>query len=78
MAWRPEAFTPTNIFDHTIAFAAQQFGEEHAEEIADIIKLYSKYARRVTPELLNAKHISSTMTSGLLSSGSGTTWSFVP
>ncbi len=54
MAWRPEAFNPNNIFEHTITFAAQQFGEEHAKEIADIIKLYSKYARRVTPELLNA------------------------
>ena len=50
-AW---SLNPNNIFEHTITFAAQHSGEEHAKEIADIIKLYSKYARRVTPELLNA------------------------
>ncbi len=55
MAWNPEAYNPDNIFDHTRKFAADQFGEAQAEEIAQIIKLYSKYARRVTPELLNAR-----------------------
>ena len=54
MAWNPKAFNPNNIFDHTITFATNQFGEKDAVEIADIIKLYSKYARRVTPELLEA------------------------
>lgn len=54
MAWNPKAFNPNNIFDHTVTFAANQFGKKNAEEIADIIKLYSKYARRVTPELLEA------------------------
>ncbi len=54
MAWDPEAYNPDNLFDHTVAFAADQWGCETAEEVGDIIKLYSKYARRVTPELLNA------------------------
>lgn len=54
MAWDPEAFNPDNIFEHTVKFASDQFGEEQAEEIAQILKLYSKYTRRVTPELLNA------------------------
>lgn len=53
MAWNPKAIHPNTIFDHTLTFAANQFGEKNAGEIAEIIKLYSKYARRVTPELLN-------------------------
>lgn len=55
MAWDPEAFNPGNIHDHTVKFAADQFGEALAEEIGQIISLYSKYARRVTPELLNSR-----------------------
>lgn len=55
MAWDPEAITPENIFDHTLKFAEDQFPGSDAEEIAEILSLYGKYARRVTPELLNAK-----------------------
>ncbi len=55
MAWDPESITPDTIHEHTVKFAADQFGQEQAAEIADIIKLYSKYARRVTPELLNSR-----------------------
>ncbi len=54
MAWDPEAISPDTVFDHTVAFAADCFGEELSYEIADIIRLYSKYARRITPELLTA------------------------
>ena len=55
MAWDPESITPDTIHEHTVKFAADQFGQEQAAEIADIIRLYSKYARRVTPELLNSR-----------------------
>lgn len=58
MAWNPEAFNPGNLFQHTKDFAGDQFGSEYAEEVGEIIKLYSKYARRITPELLNAKSYS--------------------
>jgi hypothetical protein len=42
--------------EYTEKWAAQQFGEKHAKEIARMINLYSKYNRRVTPETLTAKH----------------------
>ncbi len=54
MAWNPEAITPETIFDHTLKFAGDQFPGSDAREIAEILSLYGKYARRVTPELLNA------------------------
>lgn len=52
MAWNPEAYNPSNLKAHTVDFAADTFGEEYAEEIGDIMDLYGKYSRRVTPELL--------------------------
>ena len=55
MAWDPEAITPETIFDHTLKFAEDQFPGSDAREIAEILSLYGKYARRVTPELLNAR-----------------------
>lgn len=54
MAWDPESITPETIRAHTEKFARDQFPGSDSKEIADIIGLYSKYARRVTPELLNA------------------------
>lgn len=54
MAWNPEKFNPDNLFDHTVAFCAQQFGEKNAPEAARILNTYSKYNARVTPEQLNA------------------------
>lgn len=58
MAWDPEAMSPETVFDHTVAFAKDSFGEDSAIEIAKIIQLYSKYSRRITPEMLNAKTFS--------------------
>ena len=55
MAWDPEAITPETIFNHTLKFAEDQFPGSDAREIAEILSLYGKYARRVTPELLNAR-----------------------
>ena len=46
---------PMAIFDHTLKFAEDQFPGSDAREIAEILSLYGKYARRVTPELLNAR-----------------------
>jgi len=54
MAWRPEAFNAQNLALHTEAWCAVQFGAEYAAEAARIISLYTKFNRRVSPELLDA------------------------
>jgi hypothetical protein len=56
MAWNPKQFNAKNLLEYTEKWAAQQFGEKHAKEIAGMINLYSKYNRRVTPKHLTAKH----------------------
>lgn len=55
MAWDPKQFNAKNLLEYTEKWAAQQFGEKHAKEIAGMINLYSKYNRRVTPESLDSK-----------------------
>lgn len=58
MAWNPEQFNADNLLQHTEKWCAEQFGEKYAKESARIINLYSKYNRRVTPEMLNDKTFS--------------------
>lgn len=53
MAWNPDRFNEHNLLEHTVEFCARQFGEPYAKEAARLINLYTKYNRRVTPELLN-------------------------
>lgn len=53
MAWNPTKYTAENLKDHTRAFCAQQFGDGHAAEAARILNLYSKYAGRITAEMLD-------------------------
>jgi len=53
MAWNPKQFNANNLFQYTEKWAGQQFGENHAREIAEMINTYAKYNRRVTPETLN-------------------------
>ena len=55
MAWDPDRFNENNLLQHAEDFCARQFGAEYAKEAARLINLYTKYNRRVTPELLNAK-----------------------
>ena len=55
MAWNPTRYTAENLKDHTRAFCAQQFGDDHAAEAARILNLYSKYAGRITAEMLDRK-----------------------
>jgi hypothetical protein len=52
MAWNPNQFNADNLLQHTEDWCAQQFGEQYAQESARLINLYSKYNRRVSPELL--------------------------
>jgi len=54
MAWNPKQFNAGNLLEHTQKWAAQQFGKEHSVQIANMINLYTKYNRRVTPETLSA------------------------
>ena len=53
MAWNPEQFNAGNLFQHTVDFSKEQFGMTYAPQIARLIDMYSKYNRRITPELLN-------------------------
>ncbi len=55
MAWNPTEFTADNLLDHTVEFCTQQFGTDQAAEAARILNLYSKYAGRVTAEMLDAR-----------------------
>ncbi|MDR2840089.1 MAG: glycosyl hydrolase 115 family protein, partial [Paludibacter sp.] len=55
MAWNPKQFNANNLLEHTEKWCAQQFGEKYAKQAARIINLYTKYNRRVTPEMLNAR-----------------------
>jgi len=55
MAWNPKQFNSKNLLEYTEKWTAQQFGEKYAKEIAEMINLYTKYNRRVTPETLDWK-----------------------
>lgn len=53
LAWNPERMKASDISRHTVEFCRTQFGPAHAEEIADMIALYTKYNSRRTPEMLD-------------------------
>ncbi|MBR2064727.1 MAG: glycosyl hydrolase 115 family protein [Bacteroidales bacterium] len=53
MAWDPTRYSASDIKDHTVDFCRQQFGEDQAAEAARILNLYSKYAGRITAEMLD-------------------------
>jgi hypothetical protein len=53
MAWDPTQYSAVNLMEHPRKFGAQQFGEDQADEAMRILNLYSKYAGRVTPEMLD-------------------------
>src|SRR5690606_20810082 len=55
MAWNPKNFNADNLMQYTENWAAAQFGDKHSKEIARLINLYSKFNRRVTPEMLDDK-----------------------
>lgn len=52
-AWNPDKLGADQLSVYTRNWAAQQFGAEHAEEIASIISRYSKFNNRRKPELLD-------------------------
>ncbi|MBN2425182.1 MAG: glycosyl hydrolase 115 family protein [Calditrichaceae bacterium] len=51
-AWNPEAIKAGDLPQYYIDWAEQQFGNDHAKEIAEILSLYTKYNARRTPEML--------------------------
>jgi len=53
-AWNPEKIGADDLQKYTEQWAADQFGSEHAKEIAEIISKYTKYNGRRKPELLDA------------------------
>lgn len=55
MAWNPEKFNAGNLEQYYVNWAKENFDNQFSEEIAEILKLYTKYNSRRKPELLDAK-----------------------
>lgn len=54
-AWNPTRYNAGNLLEHPRKFCEEQFGADYAEEASRILNLYSQYAGRVTPEMLDAE-----------------------
>jgi hypothetical protein len=54
MAWNPAAMTLDRLNHFTRDWAAEQLGNEHADEIADLLSWYTRMNGRRKPELLTA------------------------
>ncbi|MBE8723322.1 glycosyl hydrolase [Flavobacterium sp. KB82] len=54
IAWNPEKFNAGNLDHYYRNCAKENFGNQFSEEIAEILKLYTKYNARRKPELLDA------------------------
>lgn len=52
LAWNPNDFHENGLLQHTEQFCEQQFGPKYAKKTARLIDTYTKYNRRITPELL--------------------------
>jgi len=52
-AWSPDKWPAERLPRYTRLWAEQQFGPEHAADIADIISKYTKYNGRRKPEMLS-------------------------
>lgn len=55
MAWDPTSFSPSSIARFTKEWAASQFGDAYASQIADLLAGYGKLSGRIKPELLDWK-----------------------
>jgi hypothetical protein len=60
MAWNPEKFNAGNLQEYYVNWTKENFGNQFTGEIAEILKLYTKYNARRKPELLDAKTYSIT------------------
>lgn len=52
MAWSPKAMNREKLAGFLLQWATREFGSGQAKEIADLVRLYSKYTTRRKPELL--------------------------
>jgi hypothetical protein len=52
-AWNPNKYSAQSLNKYTKDWATQQFGPQHASEIAYILSTYTKYNGRRKPELVN-------------------------
>ena len=52
-AWNPDKWNADNLQDYYTEWSEKQFGSEYAEEIAELVKTYTKYNARRKHELLN-------------------------
>lgn len=52
MAWNPRAISRDQIGDYTRRWAARDFGEAHADEVADLVSLFTKYNGWRKPEVV--------------------------
>ncbi|WP_300544892.1 glycosyl hydrolase 115 family protein [Maricaulis sp.] len=59
-AWNPEAMTLDAMSGYTRAWAAEQFGAEHAAEIAELLARYTRYNSRRKHELIGPETFSLT------------------
>ncbi|HCY40118.1 MAG TPA: glycosyl hydrolase [Prolixibacteraceae bacterium] len=59
-AWNPDEWPKERLPEYTKNWAAEQFGNEYAPEIARMLDLYTKYNGRRKPELLSPKTYSLT------------------
>lgn len=57
-AWNPERINADDLNKYTEQWAAAQFGNAYAKDIADILAKYAKYNSRRKPELLDEKTFS--------------------
>ncbi|MBB4804699.1 hypothetical protein HNP37_004796 [Flavobacterium nitrogenifigens] len=60
MAWNPEKFNAGNLEQYYADWAKENFDNQFTGEIAEILKLYTKYNSRRKPELLDSKTYSIT------------------
>ncbi len=51
-AWNPDAIQAGDLPGYYVSWAKQQFGVQYANEIAELLSLYTKYNARRTPEML--------------------------
>lgn len=52
-AWNPDEWPAERLPEYTTQWAAEQFGADHAPEIGEMLRLYTKYNGRRKPELLS-------------------------
>lgn len=58
MAWDPEAMSREKLAGFLERWATREFGAGQAKEIADLVRLYSRYTTRRKPELLGPETFS--------------------